>query len=219
LFSEKYSYFGNVLRKINPTDLMKNRLNDLADSELYTSFQNGDEQAFEVVFKRYFKRLRAFSLTILKDEYVAEELAIDVMLRLWNKKANLAFDSSLQPFLFTCIKHAVFDHLRKKKLLTVSIDDVEEDLGGSYLAADNILLAKELEEKYQFLIGELPEQRRLIFQMSRIENLSNQEIAERLNISIQTVKNQISASLKHFRKHFGDKDTVLFLCLVGILMR
>ncbi|MFD2556529.1 RNA polymerase sigma-70 factor [Sphingobacterium tabacisoli] len=196
---------------------MKIKLNDLTDSDLYIYFKEGDEQAFEVVFKRYFKRLRAFALTILKDEYIAEELAIDVMLRLWNKKSDLSFDSSLQPFLFKCVKNAVLDHLKKKKMVMTSIDELDETLDTSYLSADSQLLAKELEEKYKIILAELPEQRRLIFHMSRIENMSNQEIADRLDISLQTVKNQISTSLKHFRKHFDDKDVSIFLCIIGLL--
>lgn len=197
---------------------MKTKLEELPDPDLFFFIQGGDESAYEVMFRRYYKRLCAFSFSMLKDDAVAEELAVDVMLRLWKKRSDLSFDESLKPFLFRCIKWAVLNHLKKKKILTEPIDDMEESFGRSSLDADSRVLARELEEKYQLILSELPEQRRLIFHMSRIEHMSNQEIADQLNLSVQTVKNQISASLTHFRKHFNQQDTAMFLCLVGLVI-
>lgn len=184
------------------------------DKMLLLQCQSGDTVAYGQLFKRYFKRVYGFAFSLLKDQETARELAMDVFLRLWQHRLKIEIEDNLAPFLFRSIKNAVYNHLRKKKIFTHSIYDLEEDLLSLSPAADEQLAYKELYSLYQQKLQGLPEQRRKIFQLSREQHLSYAEIANEMNLSVNTVRNQMSASIAYFRKHLGTHREALTVILL-----
>jgi RNA polymerase sigma-70 factor (family 1) len=190
---------------------MTKPLNLLSDQELLDKCKLNDERAFNILFDRYFKRLYSFGYGLIKEEEIAKEIAMDVMLRLWQKKGELVVENELQPYLFRSIKNAIYNYWRKAKIITEPLEIFEDNLSHSSPSADSNLTFKELEKSYADYLNNLPEQRRKIFDLSRNENMSYAEIAEKLNLSVHTVRNQMSSSVKYFRKHFGDIPKILLL--------
>lgn len=190
---------------------MNKSLHLLSDQELLNKCKLNDERAFNALFDRYFKRLYTFGFSLVQDEDVAKEIAMDVMLRLWQKKGDLVIETELLPYLFRSVKNATYNYWRKAKIITQPLEIFEDSLDNSFPSADSNLVFKELEKTYADYLNNLPEQRRKIFNLSRDENLSYAEIAEKLNLSVHTVRNQMSSSVRYFRKHFGDIPKILLL--------
>lgn len=190
---------------------MNKSLNLLSDQELLDQCRLNDERAFNMLFDRYFKRLYTFGYGLVQDEDLSKEIAMDVMLRLWQKKGDLVVENQLLPYLFRSIKNAVYNHWRKARIITQPLELFEDSLENSVPAADSNLVMKELEHSYEDFLNNLPEQRRKIFHLSRNENLSYAEIAERLNLSVHTVRNQMSSSVQYFKKHFEDISKILII--------
>lgn len=180
------------------------------DQQLLDACILNDEKAFSQLFDRYFKPLYGFSFSLIKDTEVAKELAMDVMLRLWQKRGMVQAEQGLRAYLFRSIRNAVYNHLRKAQIITQPLDYLGDESHDMDFAADSHLLTSELERLYADKLEEMPEQRRRIFQLSRDENLTYTEIAERMNLSVHTVRNQMSSSLQYFRKHLGDHHGSLF---------
>jgi RNA polymerase sigma-70 factor (ECF subfamily) len=195
---------------------MANTLKDLSDQQLLEKFQEGNAMAFNVLFKRYYSGLRGYALKNVKDFNVAEELCMDVMLGLWKQKGGIIIQTDLKPYLYRSIKNAIYNHYRKKALQTVSLDLLTEEFKLTSQAADHELEVSELQAIYQQQLERLSPQRRRVYEMSRLENKSYLEIAEDLDLSVNTVENYMVASLNFFReslKKIADLSVLLALVL------
>ena len=169
----------------------------ISDEGLISELKNNNKKVFREIYNRYWAKLYLYAFNILKDKDICEDIIQQIFTDIWVRREKLTI-KNLQAFLYGAVRRQIAYHLRGIKI-TVEHEE--------YFA--NVLLDKKIEEKLEFdefsnkiqeLIQELPEQRRKIFLMSRFENLSNQEIADKLDISLQTVKNQISTSLKYLRE-------------------
>ncbi|WP_158275223.1 RNA polymerase sigma factor [Pedobacter sp. HMWF019] len=193
---------------------------ELSDQNLLDAFQSGNIKAYDLLFDRYFKRIYGFAFSLLKDSETARELAMDVMIRLWQKKGGIQLQLGLQAYLFKSVRNSIYNHLRKSRILTHSLDAYPEYQEKSVEAADAALLYGELEEIFAEKLEGLSPQRRKIFEFSRIEDLTYVEIAEKMGLSVSTVRNQMSATLKYFREHMSEHQEVsAFLILISILFR
>lgn len=98
---------------------MSNRVKEQSDKELMQACSS-DSGVFTIVFERYFHRLYRYTLHYVREEEIAEELAMDVMVRLWQKRHAIRAEPYLTPYLYRFIKNAIYDHWKKKALETVS---------------------------------------------------------------------------------------------------
>ncbi|MEL7124495.1 MAG: RNA polymerase sigma-70 factor [Bacteroidota bacterium] len=181
-------------------------MKNLTDSELLVKSER-EEKAFRVLFDRYWFRLYQYSYNILGDPAVCEDLIQDVFVDLWQKKDKSAI-KNLSAYLFQSVKFQIFKSMRNGKTAQKHLDRIQQI--GSYNSIEDQLNATETAGQIKKLINQLPKRCRQIFVLSRYEYLSNQEIAEQLGISVQTVKNQISKALAHLREHI-DVMFIFFL--------
>ncbi|KAB2917680.1 MAG: RNA polymerase sigma-70 factor [Bacteroidetes bacterium] len=167
------------------------------DKALVEQFINGNEKAFETLFKRYYQMLRKVAQYMLDDLEQAEELVQDAFVNIWEKRSNVNPDASFKNYLITAVRNRCLNHIKAKKK-THSIDD--DEIWQEQLVADSRTEAavnfKEMHRAIEQAIDKLPEQCRIIFQLSRHEGLSYKEIAEALDIAPKTVENQIGRALK-----------------------
>lgn len=170
---------------------------DLPDCLLLEKCHNDDQQAYNILFQRYFKSLYGYALKYTKDNALSEELAIDVMFRLWQKRIDISWDINLSAYLFRSIKNALISHWRKKELQTVTL--VDEEITQEARPADYDLQRQDLEKLYHQTVDTLSPQCKLVFKMSREEEMTYQQIAEAMNISVNTVKEHMSVALKGIR--------------------
>jgi len=176
------------------------KLNATADSQLVQLWLTGNERAYRALFDRYFYKLYHYTLKFIPDKRVSEEIVMDVMLAIWQKKHMLNTNLSLSAYLYKSVKNRLIDYLRKQTVQTVSLDHTNMEPPSSFIA-DSRLLHKELESLYKTSLNRLPPQKKRIFTMSREEGNSYQEIADRLQLSKNTVENHMVAALRLLKEH------------------
>jgi len=183
----------------------------ITDPELWLAIRNDDEQAFAMLFDRYWVRLYKTALRYLKDRENSEETVHDVFLNIWDRRHQLEIES-IPNFLLTAIRYQVYNRMRAAKPpLTLLLNDLEMDNLLDYNQGDHRIKNQELLRELNHYLEKLPKRCQEIFYMSRMDNLSNQEIAGRLGISKRTVENQITKALKHLRSCLKQLSTMLYL--------
>jgi len=168
-----------------------------------------DKKAFEQLFRKYFPALMGFAGKFLSNEDDAREVVHSVFIRLWEKKEQIDSTTSLKSYLFTSVHNRSLNMIRdRKKFSETEIPDMAGDVDVS-----SQIEAMELEEKIREAIDTLPEKCREIFELSRFEGMKYADIADKLNISVKTVENQMSKALKVLRKKLINYLTII-ICLV-----
>lgn len=176
-----------------------------SDSYLIELWRTGNEKAFRTLFDKYFYRLYNYTSKLITDKNVSEEIVMDVMLAVWQKRDMLNSNLSLSAYLYRSVKNRLIDHLRKQYVPTVSLDTTAVEPPSSFVT-DSRLLHKELESLYRSSLNRLPPQKKRIFTMSREEGSSYKEIADRLQLSKNTVENHMVAAIKLM------KESMLSMC-------
>ncbi|AHF16128.1 RNA polymerase [Niabella soli DSM 19437] len=176
------------------------------DEGLLLSISRGDEIALGRFFDLYKAKVYGYLLSFVKLQEVAEELTLDVFLKIWQKKELLAEVKEPAAFLFVISKHKALDFLKaaaRNARLQQLITDHITNASQSEQAQTSI--AKHLEQKELItqLLNELSPQRKEILILSRLEGLSHVEIAQKLKISRNTVKNTITQTLRHLERVFN----------------
>ena len=169
----------------------------MIDNELLQSIKFDDKTSLEKIYRQYWSKLYIYAFNVLREREICEDIVQEIFVDLWTKRDEVQI-SDLNSYLYQAVKYQIFNHFRKskyKKQLLMKFDQINEQY-----KIDELYEKKELRFHIKDIISSLPKRRRIIFQMSRQEGLSNKEISETLNISVQTVKNQISESLKFIRK-------------------
>jgi len=181
------------------------------EKELVKKLKEGDSFAFEVLFYKYRNKTKGFALKIVPAQIDPEEIVQEVFVRVWLKKDAIDPEKDFQSYLFSIAKNLVLDHL--KSAVNRKLYFVGEHFHQDLLVDDGLeaSISEETEEKLQKLINEIPERRREIFRLSRFEGLSYKQIAERLNISENTVDSQIRNALAFLRKEFRKIVVLAFL--------
>lgn len=164
---------------------------------------------FNEVFLSYEQSLFKLAFNSCKDSQVAQDIVYDVFLQLWELKSKIYEIKSIEAYLVTMTRNKIIDYLRKaaseKRLKQALWESIEASRGKDmYIEHDR----KESREILHKAINSLPSQRKVIYNL-RIEGYSYQEIANKLNISKHTVKNQVSASIKSIRNFLS--KLILFL--------
>lgn len=188
---------------------------DLNGSSIIKLLREGNENAFEQVFKAYFKRLHAYAFTFLKDETMAEEIVQNVFCRIWEKKELLNGDGSLKAYLYRMVHNESLNYLKHHKVKKEYVQYYTEWMSDGYEHAEKKVLVTELEKNIGKALAELPQQCRIIFQLSRFEQLKYQQIADQLGISVKTVENQMGKALKLLRVKLVEFLPVLLLLLLN----
>lgn len=158
-----------------------------------------DESAFEQVFKTYYKNLHAYALTMVKDEDQAEECVQQVFYKLWERSESLSFSGSIAAYLYRAVHNESLNYLKHLKVRSNHQMHVVHRMKNEADHGSGKMMTRELETRFKEALNDLPEQCRTIFQMSRFEELKYREIADKLDISVKTVENQMGKALKILR--------------------
>jgi RNA polymerase sigma-70 factor, ECF subfamily len=166
------------------------------------ALKEGDLRAFNELFDHYGKRLFRFSMGYLKSELDAEEVVQEVFIKIWNNREELSVQKSFESYLFTIAKNGILNTIRKSKSEQAYLQYAKLHPEKNVLLDDELNF-RELEKAYQAAIEKLSPRRKVIFLLSREQSLSNAEIAEKMNISVKTVENQMTSALSEIRKHLS----------------
>ncbi|MFV5688628.1 RNA polymerase sigma factor [Flavobacterium sp. ZT3R25] len=181
---------------------------------LVTALMAGNEKAFTELFNTYCNDVYAYSLSMLKNQVLAEEIVQDVFLNIWLHRDRLNTDLSFKSYVFTITRNLTFNlistvannHKLKKEVFYVSQK--------SYSPIEDIIAEADYDIIKNKAIEQLSPKRRIIFEMSRNKEMTYEEISKELNISVSTVKGQMSktlADIRNFLETHGDVTLLISL--------
>lgn len=186
------------------------------DNEIVESLKADDAGAFEQLFKHYYQPLCRFAVTILHNQDDAEEVVQEVMVKLWEGRNNLQINLSLKSYLYRMVHNSCITDIRKEKVRNMHAVHVKNH--GEVLSDDASasIRKNELERMIAGAIEQLPEQCRLVFKLSRFEQMKYSEIAQHLDISVKTVENHMGKALRMLRESLKDYLILLtvYVCLL-----
>lgn len=182
------------------------------DQMIFQSIKSGDEKALEMLFKEYYQPLCRYANSYLPDPDDAEEVVQGCFIKLWEKRENIQIQSSVKSYLYQIIRNACLNEIKHQKVKKNYGEMMTYEGTPQSESSDQSTLKDELEHKIAAALQSLPQQCRLIFTMSRFEELKYQEIADQLNLSIKTVENQMGKALKLMRTQLQE-----YLPLIVIL--
>ncbi len=160
--------------------------------------KNGDPEGLNALFKAYFRLVCTVSFRMINDQQTAEDIGQEVFMELWKKRDRISITGSIKSYLVRAASNKTLNFIRDQKIkLSNAEEPTVEDFGGT--TDTEFEGTEELKEKISEAIKELPDRCRLVFLLSRDQEMSYREIAESLDISIKTVENQISKALKILR--------------------
>jgi RNA polymerase sigma-70 factor (ECF subfamily) len=180
------------------------------DHELLRLVKNNDEEFLKVLFKLYYSRLCSYATTFVKVQDIAEEIVQETFIKFWENRTAIQIDQSFKSYVFRSVHNNCINYLKKSEVLRrQSKQMADEIIYHNEVALRNFspgiidnLISEELEIKLNSVLNDLPLQARKIFMLSRFEQLSYNEIADTLKISVNTVKTQMKRTLSKLREIF-----------------
>lgn len=174
---------------------------------LLEKISSGDIGAFNTLYNNYWDRLFSFAYKISNgDRELSQQIVQDIFIYVWEKKETLKIDN-LESYLFQATKFQVYNYYNRNKLNTVYLEDTFE----IYLTEVSFTEDHPVYELLYGAIEKLPEKRKNILLLNKIQGLDINQIAQQLDLSPQTVKNQLGSALKQLRLELKDVSMVIAL--------
>ena len=157
--------------------------------------------AYESIFKSYYAQLVGVAESMLRERAAAEDVVQEVMVELWHRRATIKVESSLRAYLFRAVRNRALNQLRHQKVAPLADPDAADRVAGP--AADRDFETRELNAAIQKAVAGLPDRCREVFQLSRVQGLTYDEIARTMGISIKTVEAQMGKALRVLREELA----------------
>lgn len=155
------------------------------------------QESFADFFEYYYDRLSRFAVTIVKSELLAEEVVLDVYMKLWESRNTASTINKIETWLYTAVRNKAINVLKKEQRFQFDM------LTGSHIrladykpSAENNLIENEMFMALNDAVQSLPSKCKIIFKLIREDGLNRNEVAEILNISVKTVDNQLAVAVK-----------------------
>ncbi len=173
-------------------------IKDQTDEVLLVKLKRGNIRSFEAIYDRYAPMVLNFVRKMIKDQMRAEDITQNIFMRLYVSRNSLDPGLSLKNWLFVCARNEALDVLRSKWAKDVEkVQEIKEDVQVS--VPEDEMIRRESAAKLRTMVDDLPGQRAKILKMSKLDELSNREIAERLGLSVRTVEKHLELALKDLR--------------------
>lgn len=172
-----------------------------SDSELFEVLKKDNKMAFSILFDRYSDILFRFIYKRTDSVPDAEDILQEVFISMWNKRDKIVVSDSIYPYLFKAAKYEVIDWMIKseKKNRHLEFLNINKDQYLICTASEDEMMAKELACLLEHEMESMPSTMRSVFRLSRTENMSIKEIANKLSLSEQTVKNNVSMAMSRLK--------------------
>lgn len=189
------------------------RYTALSDGELIHLLRQDDERALSELYLRYWDKMLSVACHRLDDPEGAEEVVQDIFFGLWKRRNSLDIKFGVSTYLAVAVKYRIINLMDKQYRLLKKQQQavVTEDIMPS---VDEYIFEKELWDRIEATIKQLPGKCQIVFRMSREEGLNNKEIASRLNISEKTVEGHITTALKDLRSNLSVVIPAVILSLL-----
>lgn len=184
---------------------------DFSDAQLVDQLRTSDALAFSEIFRRYRGILLLFTFRRIHDVEHSKDLIHDTFTDIWEKRATLNVPGALRPFLITVIKNRILDYYKHAKVSQRYLDNFDAYLKKHEDTTDHLLRQNELSARIEKEIAELPEKMRVVFELSRNNEMTRKEIADRLGIPQETVNSRMRHALKILKDKLG---IVIFIAFI-----
>lgn len=175
---------------------MKNSKSNITSS-LVDLLKNGDKNAYKIIFDAYYKRLYTFSLKYVEDSYVAEEIVENVLFILWQKRHKMGKVDNLKSYLYAMVRNTSLDYLKNQK----KFERYDKEKHDSIQLMEQFIIEEETHAILFQALDSLPSKCRKVFELSCLEGVKYADIAEDLQISLNTVKSQRARAIELLRIH------------------
>lgn len=177
------------------------------DEELVELLKQGKDKAFDELYFRYRDLLVRFVYVRMKSIPVSEEIVQEVFTTIWERRKTIQIHKSFMAYIYTSVRYKTLDYIKSHTVTDHYIQDVLDRntvVGPASNATEDSIYYDELQKAVDKAANLLPKKSKEVFILSRIKNYSNKEIAEELNVSLETVKYHITYSLKFMRTYLGE---------------
>lgn len=195
-----FSNLSSILYDVFPMNSSETIIQE--DLKWFSQIRAGDQKAFRRLFDRYYSSLCRFLYVYFDEKEVIEEIVLDLFTHIWNHRSDIQVQLTVKAYLFQAVRNRGLNHLRTIRP-KVTLDDSYHQI-----ADDNGSCSLEFEE-LNILVEEailaLPEKCKQVFEKSRIEEMSNQEIASSMGITVKAVEAHITKALKRIKVHLENQ--------------
>ena len=185
------------------------------DNELLYRLKEGDRDAFNSVYWQYSSKVYNTVLYLLNDSDIAEDVVQELFLTIWEKRGNIQPELNFEAYISTIARNLAYKYIEEALRKNQSLKELN-DIKLISSSQEDAIEADSLREYIFNVISSFPEMRRKVFIMSRFENMSHAEIAEKLTLSERTVEAHIYQALKELRKVLGNKAVAFLLIYLSL---
>lgn len=172
------------------------------EKTLLARIATGDETAFRKLFELYKERFYSVALKMTQSDEVAKDIVQDIFMSIWSKRENLVHIDNPPSYFFTAVYRRVYHHYRKialERKLIQGVAPLESEN-----TTDEMVIAHESKNLVSLAVQKLPPQQQIVFKLSKQEGFSREDIARKLQISPNTVKNHLANAVKFVRAFLGN---------------
>jgi RNA polymerase sigma-70 factor (family 1) len=206
------NWFGR--HSLKPVKLISEPLHN--EKELLSKISKGDSIAFGYLFERYYSLIYSVSFKYLKVHELAEDMVQSSFLKIWEKRVSLTQIERFDHYLFRIARNEMTDHFRKNITRDKHQQRLRELFAEEAGNPEELLISKQNRKLIADVIRELTPQQQTAYKLSRDEGLSYQQIAEKMGLSVNTVKVHISLALKALRSFFEEKKNEFLILIILI---
>lgn len=191
-------------------------INQSNDSQLIALLNESNQEAFTVIYQRYAESLAGFAASKLYSLEDAKDVLHDLFTKLWTDRQELILTGSLQSYLFSAIRYRIVDKIRRnvtRQEYSAMLQVLEQQYAPG---TDEVLQVRELQNTLTESLRALPAKTQQIYHLSRNEHHTIAEIAQLLNLSEQTIKNQLTIALRHLRQSSGYSGIMVLLASIWL---
>ena len=183
------------------------QVEDRDEQLLLQQLSEGNAEAFRHLYVRYYPKIFYFVQGLLKSEMDTEDVVQEIFSKLWVNRTSVVNIRNFDSYLFILSKNMTLNYLEiRNRREGQTCDEFPDELDDH--SPHELLVAKDLQLLADLVVSQMPPQRRLVYELSREDGLSNAEIANKLQLSPKTVENHLNLALKELRKAL-----LLWMCL------
>lgn len=188
-----------------------NQFKNIDDANLAHRIKYGEKDAYQELFERYAPRIFHFSLSYLKNKADSEELVQDVFMKVWEKREILDSGQNVKAYLFKIAVNTIYDFIRRKNIESAFNEFAATNSKKSSESTWDTVVYKEMQVRINHIVSEMPEQRRRVFHLSKTKGLTNDQIAQKLEISKRTVENQLYRAISFLKENLKTESVMALL--------
>lgn len=187
------------------------------DYTLVSRLKAGDPSAFKLLFETHGRKIYHYAFRLLRDDSLCKDIVQDTFLHFWQHRDALEDDRSVVPYLYVSARRTIIDHWRKAATSKAFLDQLFHQIQVREEQTEAAVNLAELTRIIDTGMAQLSAQQRMIFQLSRDEGLTYQEIADRIDLSRETVKYHLVNALRILRDHFK-RHGITYIFLISIIL-